>query len=100
MMGSKRNDSSTMRATPSANGEARSRRNFSISSSARSVVELRPENPGVTTPTEVDSSEETNPASPAETGVVSNRFSSGTPKAREILLKVPACGLLVLPRSI
>ena len=36
MIGSKRNDSSTIRATPSANGEERSSLNFSINSSARS----------------------------------------------------------------
>ena len=36
MIGSKRNDSSTIRAIPSASGEASSRRNFSINSSARS----------------------------------------------------------------
>ena len=42
-MGSKRNDSSTIRATPSASGEARIIRNFSNSSSARSEEGNRPD---------------------------------------------------------
>ncbi len=98
-MGSKRNDSSTMRATPSANGEARSRRNFSINSSARSVVAIRPVTDDETAADDGDSAE-TVKVSPVETGVVSNKFSSGTPRAREMRLNVPACGLFVLPRSI
>jgi len=43
MIGSKRNDSSTIRATPSANGEVRSSRNFSNNSSARSDEGTRAE---------------------------------------------------------
>ena len=42
-MGSSLNDSSTIRATPSARGEPRISRNFSISSSARSEDAPRPE---------------------------------------------------------
>ena len=99
MIGSRRNDSSTIRATPSASGDERRRRNFSISSSARSEEGTLP---GMESFTGVEFDELTGAAmaTPTESGVLVSKSSSGTPRAREILLKVPAWGLLVLPRSI
>ena len=98
-MGSKRNDSSTIRATPSASGEARIIRNFSNSSSARSEEGNRAEDElevaaAVLIVATIGSS-----LSVGTVGV-SSKFSRGTPNAREILLNVPACGLLVFPLSI
>ena len=96
MIGSKRYDSSTIRATPSASGEARSKRNFSINSSARSGEDPRDGwGAGVGAAAVVAS--EVIWAAP---GPFSRRLSRETPRARQIRLKVPACGLVVLPRSI
>ena len=97
MIGSRRNDSSTIRATPSASGEARSRRNFSINSSARSgEVPLARQAAG----TGVSSGRIRDDTGALVDPWLSRRLSRGTPRARQILLKVPAWGLLVLPRSI
>ena len=100
MIGRSRNDSSTIRATPSASGEPSNNRNFSNNSPARSGDSERPPTTdgGATV---VASMSGVSPGrSWADIGVISRRASSGTPRAREILRKVPAWGLLVLPRSI
>jgi hypothetical protein len=99
MIGSKRNDSSTIRATPSASGEARIIRNFSKSSSARSEEENRAEAELEVTAAAVMVPTIGSSLSVGTAGV-SSKFSKGTPNAREILLNVPACGLLVFPLSI
>ena len=99
MIGSKRNDSSTIRATPSASGELRISRNFSINSSARSDDGTRAwatSDAEVTAVAFVGGAEVRSLA----TGPVSSKISSGTPSARDIRRSVPAWGLLVLPRSI
>jgi hypothetical protein len=87
MIGSRRNDSSTIRATPSASGEDRSSLNFSINSSARSDEGSR----GVTGLEAADAvTGFVGIVVAPSVGVVVSRTSSGTPSAREILLKVPA----------
>jgi hypothetical protein len=99
IIGSKRNDSSTIRATPSASGEARIIRNFSNSSSARSEEENRPDAEFEATVAALIVATIGSSLS-VETAGASSKFSKGTPNAREILLSVPACGLLVFPLSI
>jgi len=88
MIGSRRNDSSTIRAIPSAIGEARSSRNFSNSSSARSDEETRAETAAEAAVAAVASVGIA--AAPSLETVVVSKISSGTPRAREILVKVPA----------
>ena len=100
MIGSKRNDSSTIRATPSASGEERSRRNFSISSSALSEERVLLESELAVAAAIGALPEEVFVATPLESDADVSKTSSGTPRARHIFLNVPACGLLVLPRSI
>ena len=98
-MGRRRNDSSTIRATPSASGEPSKRRNFSINSSARSdeVDRIGPAAGAIGVAVALAGA---GGPSSITIGVDVSKSSSGTPSAREILLKVPAWGLLVLPRSI
>ena len=89
MIGNRRNDSSTIRATPSASGEESSRRNFSISSSALSEEGVLTESElGVVTA--LGGFAGAIVATPPESGAVVSKISSGTPRAREILLNVPA----------
>ncbi len=99
MIGSRRNDSSTIRATPSASGEERSRRNFAISSSALSEELILLASELAVVPAIGALAWEV-VATPPESDADVSKTSSGTPRARDIFLNVPACGLLVLPRSI
>jgi hypothetical protein len=87
MIGSSRNDSSTIRATPSANGEVRSSRNFSKSSSARSDVGSLAESADVLMGV-VAVAEDA--MAPSDAAGVASKISNGTPSAREIRLRVPA----------
>ena len=99
MIGSRRNDSSTIRATPSASGEERSRRNFAISSSALSDEPILLDSE-LAVVAAVGALAWEVAATPPESGADVSKISRETPRAREIFLNVPACGLLVLPRSI
>ena len=89
MIGSKRNDSSTIRATPSASGEERSSRNFSISSSALSEEgDLLENELGVAGA--IGAFDGALVATPLASDADISKSSRGTPRARQILLKVPA----------
>jgi hypothetical protein len=89
MIGSRRKDSSTIRATPSASGEQRSNRNFSINSSARFDEVSRAE-AALGTAAAVAAFPGIVVAPSFEIDVVASRSSRDTPSAREIRLKVPA----------
>ena len=78
MIGSRRNDSSTIRATPSASGEERSSLNFSINSSARSDEENRG-NAGLVAAVPAPEVAGTVAEPSFGTAVVVSRTSSGTP---------------------
>ena len=78
MIGNRRNDSSTIRATPSASGDPRINRNFSINSSARSDDGTLPgamSDVGVVIVAFVVGTN----APSLETGALSSRISRGTP---------------------
>ena len=89
MIGSRRNDSSTIRATPSASGEERRRRNFSINSSALSEVGTRLECE-LAVAAAFGAFDGALVATPLASGPDVSKISRGTPRAREILLNVPA----------
>ena len=101
MIGRSRKDSSTIRAIPSASGDARSIRNFSINSSPRSEESGRsmPKLTMVWDTAPLSGAASAPPPDSPRTGVESRSSSSGTPRAREIRRSVPACGLLVFPHQ-